>query len=375
MPENSDSSFSSFLKDFRKGLGVTQAQLADILDYARGVIANAEAGNAPSRPLIDRLVEKFPDRGDEILKAYDVSAQRQRVSEEKTPLEQEVDTYISAGELKLAKLLLESELRNELDMHSRFIAFEYLGSINADLNNLKGSASAFYKALQIGEKLYPGDSRLIPLIEQVIICDQRDRGSGSADRHLDEALIDYPASHVLWRRKGFIHADRGAYSSAYAAFGVALQYGSPKLEIARLRGTCLILGRSYANALIELEVAFTDPKMTPEERLGFRILRAHALAQTGETDRALREFGEVEHAMPFNPWLHYYRALCYIQRGNVEYAIDGFIAALDSELHESKQRPAITWLKFLRYISRPTTDREEAQALLQLMQKIGVWGQ
>ena len=349
------SGFGILLGSLRDNLGETQVAFATRFPVSRSVIANVETGASPSTSFLARLIELFPDQEQAILDAYERYGSHRRLSPStkrpKNTALQRAEAQITRGQFTIAKRALDYELRTVADDHERFAILEALGRIHVGLNAHATSQEVFAEAANLGEKLFPDDERVLHVWDRLAVALQRQRKYATAHEHLNVALLHHTDAPLLWRRKGIVHWYEHDYSNAYASLTTALELGNPRRGIIHARGQVLAEWGNYDAAVAELDNVLANPTYSPISLAYARSARAYALAKLGDTEQALREFGDAEKITPKNAWLHYFRALCFVEIDEPGKALEGFTRALEAHeppLNLPKRRRAEEMLRDLR---------------------------
>jgi superkiller protein 3 len=137
---------------------------------------------------------------------------------------------------------------------------------------------------------------------------------------VDQALVKFIRGRWLWRRRGCVNWYAGDLLDAYASLTYALNLGYPASRVFHARGQVLAEMGRYRQAIDELEEALKVPRSELSVAQA-RSARAFAIGMNGDLTTALAAFRRAEQVTPDSGWLHYWRALCLIEHGQIDEAV------------------------------------------------------
>lgn len=313
-------------RDFAKRLAVGE-----------GTIANIRSGERQrSDKLLVALIENFPDREREIRDAYEQSPEPKSTrsyKQSKGLVQKKVEAQIRFGRISEARKAITLQLEIEGDEPERFWLYQKLADICFSESDDEAGLRALANAVDAGEHVPTDNGRVTVLRNRLASRLQRRDEFVAAHAILDRGLLLDPEADLLWRRKGIVHWYEHAYSDAYAALSAALRFKHPLRRIIHSRGCVLAEWGNYEEALRDLNGILDSGKyqFTPVSAAYARTHRAYVFSRLGETERALDEFSQAEQVVPDSSWLHYFRALCYLDNGKINLAIEGLTTALSCQ--------------------------------------------
>jgi tetratricopeptide (TPR) repeat protein len=312
----------------------SQVDFARTLGISRSLIANTEVGRECGPLLPAALVQAFPSRGREIEAAHQaaVAAQptrpgprQRRLSAPQHPLLRRMRTLRSNGRQTEARFGLQRALRELTATSDLLDAWQELAEVHTSLGDEARAIEAYESAIAVAE-----DAGLVMEVVRI-----QNRWAGLLMRNdrfeaalavVENGLCDTPRDPLLWRRKGVVQWYAHRFSDAYASLTTARDCGFPKLRVFHARGQVLAEWGRYDQAIEELTMVIETAPYVAQAYA--RSGRAYAYGGVGQFDLALREFAGAEAVAPENSWLHYLRARCYDEMGEIERAAAGFSMAL-----------------------------------------------
>jgi tetratricopeptide (TPR) repeat protein len=165
---------------------------------------------------------------------------------------------------------------------------------------------------------------------------------------VDAGLQVSPRDPALWLRRGKVLWYAHRFSDAHASLTAAEQHGEMRARVLHARGQVLAEWGVFEQAIEELDFVLARGR-TPTSAAYARSGRAYALAHIGQFERALVEFTLAEDVTPHNSWLHYLRARCYDDVGDVARAVAGYsiaVAAQAPALNSPKREFALRRMEF-----------------------------
>lgn len=347
------------LRDLWSQSGASEEVFArDYLGISRSHFANLMGlRSLPSQDVIDRCCDRFPESA-ELLQGLLSKArvERQERSSDKPETDWRTDdedssphrckwltadvrsgfesafSFMLRAERQRSVRSLRLALRNALDEDPTcFVcvqrAWRNLGELYYDQADLMEAENCYGEAIKAATA--GGDERAaVHYTDRLAMLLMRKDDFDHAIEIMSTALRERPENSRLWRRYGIIRWYEGLLPDAYAILTLALNLGAPKPRIYHARGQVLAELRLYERAVAELSSVMGTP-LPLDAREYARSSRAFALAGLGKFDIAMREFAIAEEHTPDNAWLHYFRAVCYDERGNSMEAISGYRQALE----------------------------------------------
>jgi tetratricopeptide (TPR) repeat protein len=197
-------------------------------------------------------------------------------------------------------------------------AWRLLATIAYERADYDEAEAAFSEALKyVGRDVRGG--KLAVAIDR---CARRLTDEEQYDRALamvDQALVKFIRGRWLWRRRGCVKWYAGDLLDAYASLTYALNLGYPASRVFHARGQVLAEMGRYRQAIDELEEALKVPRSDLSVAQA-RSARAFAIGMNGDLKTALAAFRRAEQVTPDSGWLHYWRALCLIEHGQIDEA-------------------------------------------------------
>jgi tetratricopeptide (TPR) repeat protein len=310
---------------------------ASRLAVGEGTIANIRSGERQrSDKLMTALIEAFPGREEEIADAYERSPEPKTTRSPKVSKglgQKRVEAQLRFGRVSEARKAITLQLETESEEGERFWLYQKLADICFSESVDEDGLEALASAIEAGEHVPAANGRAIVLRNRLASRLQRRDEFAAAHAVLDRGLLLDREADLLWRRKGIVHWYEHAYSDAYAALATALQFKHPLRRIIHSRGCVLAEWGNYEAALRDLNDILDSGKyqFTPISAAYARTHRAYVFSKLGETERALGEFSQAEQIIPDSSWLHYFRALCYLDSGQTQLAIEGLALALSCQ--------------------------------------------
>jgi transcriptional regulator with XRE-family HTH domain len=327
--------FGILLGSLRDSLNETQHEFAERLFVSRSVIANAENGHeSPTSRLIAQLIERFPEKQDEI----EVAGMRYRKSrstaqqQSLSVVQQQVMTLLASNEIDEAKDYLKTEGSHTDDPDFLIWAAEQLALIEGLRGNREASRGHLSFAVRLAD-LNPGfESKLGSLWERLAISYGQDNIRKQANECLNLALEVAPRMASFWHRKGLIQWNDGDLSGAYATLTFALSHKGSRLDVL------------YARSQVSAEVGLADEtiadttevlsslNLDPRKAVCMRCTHAYArflqhesryvstptAAHSSEAvQKTLSDLDRAVMDMPEAPYAYYFRALCVKRRFDV----------------------------------------------------------
>jgi tetratricopeptide (TPR) repeat protein len=143
---------------------------------------------------------------------------------------------------------------------------------------------------------------------------------------VDEALATFLDGRWLWRRRGCVQWYAGSLLDAFASLTYALNLGYPASRVFHARGQVLAELGQYERAIAELDEALKMPRseLSTAQAIG---AKAFATGMAGDLPASLGLFDRAEITTPDSGWLHFWRALCYLEHDRMEEAKSAFSRA------------------------------------------------
>src|SRR5580704_3904904 len=219
---------SEVVRDLRTSLGETQEVFAKRFHISRTYVTNVEGGTLLSEPLVDKLIDAFPEHEDRITKAYETSLSnrpQKPPKQQKTTFQRKVDRFISEGRFAYARRALTEELDKTRDDAERHWIHERLAVVLIALGLDDDANQALNVAIDCAVSAGLVDGELSSR-ERLASHLQIQADFQTAHTILDAGLMRYPNAAPLWLRKGKVHWYEQAYSLAYGALTTALKHSS-----------------------------------------------------------------------------------------------------------------------------------------------------
>ena len=324
-------SFGALLRALRGD--ETQAQLARRLNFSRSAVGNIETGTPPGPDFVDALVALVPAHRAAILAAYAELGEQRRPPARKpdeAPVRRRIRRQLDSGRLEQAARAIDHELRHQPEIEFHLWLLGRRASLARATGDTAREADALQTAIRLADE--HDHHNADRLRARLAAHHQRAARYADALALIDAALPANPDSARLWRRRGIVQWYDGQLPEAYASLSTALMLGFRRHSILHARGQVLAEWGAHAAAIDELtEVIEHAGPMGPVSRAYARSARAYAIAQGGDLPRALTEFRTAEDVIPESGWLHYFRALAYLDAGQPETAERGLRRALACE--------------------------------------------
>jgi tetratricopeptide (TPR) repeat protein len=309
---------------------VSQEAFAEGLGYSRGTIANNENGRDCSKPLRDRLIEKFPAEKLRIEAAYKRSRRdKRRPSPPRRAARARIASLVDSGRFEQAERAIRSALSETDESEEQYWLHERLYVVlrgrGADEDSFEALQAAIASADQAG--LRDDEERA----RARLAGQYQVRGRFTvAHQLLDAGLLRHPSAARLWLRKGKVHWYEQSYAEAYAALTTALRYRSPRRSVLHARGQALAEWGSFDAALEDIDTYLeTAAHSSPVDVAHIRTARAYVWAHIGRIDDALTEFHIAATVTPNSGWLHYRRGLSYLDANRLAAAAKDLACSLE----------------------------------------------
>jgi tetratricopeptide (TPR) repeat protein len=300
--------------------------------YGRTSIFNAKGAVGPTDPVHKRLVADFPEWAERLGDAYAVwqTEKRKPRRSKASPLRTHVEALQGARRFAHAQHAVLDGLRDAETDKERHWLYEMLATVNFDLHRGDEAITALHSALDcaLASDLFNEE---LATRERLAAEYHHERLFDEAHRILDDGLMRFPGTAMLWLRKGRLHWYEGHYSLAYAALMAASKYHYPKQQVLYNSAQVLTEWGSFHAALIDIGQFLSGKVYTQDEGAAVRSARAYIWGQTGQLSRALKEFANIEKALPDVGWVYYRRAICHHGDGNTEAASADLLSALTSK--------------------------------------------
>lgn len=321
------------MRSLRTSLGATQVAFGAKLGVSRSLIAGVETAAPPSAEFVALLVRAFPGEEARILASAGEADQRRTPRSPRraqTSLQRRIDVQIATGRWLEVRAELLHELPRASPGREHVWIAERLAEACFQLDLPDEGIRALGAAITACRDIEASDAQDREFALRSVLANRLLLSDAfhAAHQAVDAGLVDTPSAGILWHRKAHIHWYSHAYSDAYAAAMAAVKHGVPLRTILHTRGQILAEWGNPRAAIEDLTKVLADPEVTASYAAYARSTRAHALAQLGDFAQALAEWDIAEVVTPDNGWLHYFRALCCIEREDHPAAVVGLRRAL-----------------------------------------------
>ncbi len=329
---DSPETYAAVVTALVKSLNMKVGEFAVRYNYGRTSISNAKGRVGPTRPVHDRLIADFPDWAKRLGAAYTdwESKQHKSVRSQTSSVQKDVETLLEARRFAHAQRAVVDGLRDvQTDKDSHWL-YERLASADFELHRGDEAIAALHSALDcalasdlVNEELATRE-RLAAEYHHEWLFDE-------AHQILDDGLMRFPDTPMLWLRKGRLHWYEGHYSLAYAELMTAGKFRYPLQKVLYNSSQVLAEWGSFDAAHGDIKQFLEGKAYTSDEGAAVRSARAYIWGQTGQLARALNEFASIETALPDVGWVYYRRAICHHSDGNTEAAGTDLVKALTAK--------------------------------------------
>lgn len=331
--------FGVFLGGIMDELGDNQERFAKRLGYSRPLIGHLIKGvKPPSKPLIDLLMELFPDLADEI-----ESAAKPYRTPERPRHRRMLDSFFHDVEELIAKdrhddagRLLSQRARTSTDRYQLAWICIYLSRLPArsyDDGIFRFRSPTDVALLLILElSVLNFDAKIVDLWDELVETRLLDGEPRVALLHLDAALSNYSSANKLWYRRALIYFDEDNFSAAYAALTTASHHKLRRDYMLYLRGQIFAEWGDPRAAIRDFDdLLEADPNKAAVGRI--RCARGYALFRARHTRDAITELFAAETLSPRSPWPQYFLGECLYRLAQAMNAADPVAIDVEAEAY------------------------------------------